>query len=507
MTICAAEYPASKSAPLFPVIPQTIPDGPVPLNESLGSWLYRFCCANGYPDIHNTFSKGGGGISLSGGKSTDAPYKTQGTIKSIAAVANVSLEQVGQLMLSQTLLSLRGNVNYASREWMLRSEKIERPGPWMRHVICPLCVLERAEPFWLQKWRLSTTTDCRLHKIMLLESCCDCETHFVIHSRRKQSLDRCECCDLHFSEMALEARKITNVAPAFAQRVGHNDPSTLPVAQSSEYHWWRGVRKILTYIADPQRAGLISHEGLPGEFRNLLLHISQSTKRCFDDWSIRHRHSALRFIEWLTTSWPHKFVNLLAGAESVYNPIASLIFSEPRWIEDAFEQVAIRASSIHTPYRQLQRPLLSNSVARLSIPISKRHQKVSTRARDNTVTHRWSTDYTVRVIKTLNARALAMPGLVETKSRFIRGATAIVLERGALSHLIGKHSSAAHEESLAQALQTMSAWTSCVHHLDASTNRNGHPSQQPAMHLNSGHLSKWLGCKSLHAQIPLFEWT
>lgn len=508
MTICADAYPVLTCAPLFPLPPQTIPDGPVPLHESLGSWLYRFCHANGYQDITSTFSRSAGNRTLSMGASTDAPYKPQANIEVIAAVTNVPLKQVERLMLGETLLAFQGKPSSSKGQWLLRSGKIPPIGPWMRHVICPLCILDSAEPFWLQSWRLSTTTECRLHKVMLLESCTNCEAHFVIHGKRTQPLDRCECCNLHFSEMPIDVSKITNSAPDFALRAGHNQPATLPVAQSNEYQWWRGVRQILSHIGDPDRAGTLFQRSLPDEFQELLLHISLNAKHCFDEWSIRHRHSALRFIEWLTTSWPHKYVNLLACTGGIYKPATFLTHVEPEWIKDAFGQLAIRAISSHKPYRQPQRPLLSNSVSCLFIPIFKRSKKSLPRVRHNSLANHWSPDYTVRVIKALDARVLAMPGSVETKSRFIRGAAAIILERGALGHCIDNNSSAAQDEALKHALVTVNAWTSCAHHLYATVDtKRSHSLQQQAMRLNSGHLSKWLGCESLHAQLPLFRWT
>lgn len=507
MTICVDAYPAI-SAPLFPITPQTKPDSPVPLRESLGSWLYRFCQANGYQHINSTFTRSAGNRALSMGASTDASYKTQVNTELIAAVTNAPLKQVEGLMLGEALMAFQGKPNNTKGQWILRSGKINNIGPWMRHVICPLCVLDSAEPFWLQSWRLSTTTECRLHNVMLLESCPNCEAHFVIHSRRTQPLDRCECCNLHFSEMPVETCVITNAAPVFARCAGHNQPATLPVAQSNEYHWWRGVRQILSHIEDPNRAGTLAQRRLPDEFQKLLIHISLNAKQCFDEWSINHRHSALRFMEWLTTSWPHKFVNLLACTGGIYKPATYLTHAEPQWTKDAFGQLAIRTSSTRTPYRKLQRPLLANSMACLSIPTSKRGEKSFTWVRNKPLTHRWSPEYTVRVIKALDARALAMAGSVATKSRFIRGATASILERGALEYFIGNRSRVAQDESIEQALQTVSAWTSCVRHQHASTIKNGvNPSQQPAMRLNNGHLSKWLGCESLHAQLPLFRWT
>jgi hypothetical protein len=508
MTNRVDTYPTFTSAPLFPVTPQTIPDSPVPLHESLGSWLYRFCRANGYQDIKSTFSRCAGNKALSTGALTDAPYKPRVNIELIAAVTNLPLEQVERLMLGQALLAFQGKPNNTKGQWMLRPGKIEKNGPWMRHVICPLCVLDSTDPFWLQSWRLSTTTECRFHKIMLLESCPNCEAHFVIHSKRTQPLDRCECCNLHFSEMPVEAFKITNAAPDFARRAGHNQPSTLPVAQSNEHHWWRGVRQILTHIEDPRRAGLIAHRRLPDEFQELLLHISLNPKHCFDEWSIHHRHSALRFMGWLTTSWPHKFVNLLACTGRIYTPATYLTQTDPQWIKDAFRQLAKRAASTHTPCWQPQRLLRSNSAACLSIPIFKPGQKVFPRIRNDPLAQRWSPDHTVRIIKALDARVLTMPGTVDTKARFMRGAAAIILEWGALGYRIDDSASAARDEPMEQAMQTMNAWTSRLRHLDAAEKmKRSHPQQQPAVRLNNGHLSKWLACESLHAQLPLFLWT
>lgn len=339
-------FPIPTSAPLFPVIPQRKSADLIPLHESLGSWLYRFCLANGYVDIKSTFSAASGNKALSMGGSTDAPYKPQCNIELIAAVTNAPREQVKELMLDQALLGFQGKSASSKGRWIVRSGRLEKDGPWMRHVICPLCVVDAADPFWLQSWRLSTSTECRLHNIMLLEHCPNCEAHFVIHGKRTQPLDRCECCNLHFSEMSVSACKVTNAVPNFARHVGHNRPSALPVSQSNEHHWWRGVRRILNYIENPKRAALMVHNELPDEFQELLLHISLNTRQCFDEWSIHHRHCALRFVEWLTTSWPFKFLDLLARTGRSCIPTPCQTETEPQWIKDALWELKRRAAGI-----------------------------------------------------------------------------------------------------------------------------------------------------------------
>lgn len=504
-----SSYPTSTSAPLFPVTPQTISDSPAPLYESLGSWLYRFCRSNGFQNIDCTFSKRSGNSSLSHGASTDALFKTQGNVELISAVTNLPLRQVERLMLSQSLLAFQGKPTNTKGQWTLRTAKTEKVGPWMPHVICPMCVLDAAEPFWLQSWRLSTTTECRIHKVMLLETCPNCKAHFVIHGKRIHPLDRCECCNLHFSEMLIETCKVANPAPDFARHAGHNQPHTLPVAQSEEHHWWRGIRQILSHIADPQRAGLIAQRSLPDEFKELLLDISLNTKHCFDEWSIRNRHSALRFVEWLTTSWPHKFVSLLACTGTMYKPAPYLARTDPPWTRDAFGQLAIRTGPIiRARYRQPQRPLLSNSTKYLSVSTCRRDQRVVPKGRNYPPNQHWSTDHTVSVIKALDARLLTMPGTVETKARFLRGAAAVILERGAMGYCVVDSVSANPNAQMERAVQTMNAWKSRVRQLDAMNDiKKSHPKQLPAMRLNNGHLSKWLNCESLHAQLTLFRWT
>jgi len=504
-----ASYPTSTSAPLFPITPQTISDSPAPLYESLGSWLFRFCRSNGFQSIDCTFSKLSGNKALSQGASTDALFKSHGNVELISAVTTLPLRQVERLMLSQSLLAFQGKPTNTKGQWTLRTAKTERFGPWMPHVICPMCVVDAAEPFWLQSWRLSTTTECRFHKVMLLETCPNCKAHFVIHGKRIHPLDRCECCNLHFSEMLVETRKVANPAPDFAQNAGHNQPQRLPVPQSEEHHWWRGVRQILSHIADPQRAGVFAQRSLPEEFKELLFDISQNTKQCFDEWSISNRHSALRFVEWLTAGWPQKFVNLLACTGTMYKPAPYLAQTDPPWTRDAFGQLATRTGPIIRPrHRQPQRPLLSNSTKHHSVSTCRRYQRVVPKSRNRPPTQRWSSDHTVNVIEALDARLLTMPGTVEAKARFLRGAAAVILERGAMGHCVADSVSTDPHGRNELALATMNAWKSRVRQLDAMENTKKHHSKQrPAMRLNNGHLSKWLNCKSLHAQLSLFRWT
>lgn len=508
MTSCISANPPFYNAPLFPITPKTISADPQPLHESLGSWLYRFCHANGYPDISSAFLGLDGKTRLSMGASTDAPHNARGNLETISGVTNTPLEQIERLMLGQTLMTLQGKADGPRRQWLLKAASIVRAGPWMRHVICPLCVSESQEAFWLQSWRLSITTECRRHRVMLLDCCPNCGAHFVIHGKRTHPLDRCEFCNLKCNKMPVEKYHPRRSAPKFARYAGYNHPQDLPVAECEEHNWWCGIRKILCYIEAPHRAGMLTSTNLQDDFRELLLHISQNKRQCFDEWSIRHRHVALRFMDWLTTNWPHKFVNLVASTGQSYKAAACLTQCLPQWVEDALVDHANHTSVNRTRTKQLGRPLLSNPVACISIPIFKRGSKDLSRAPRNPFDNRWSPVHTAHVIQALDVRVLAMKGTVGKKARFIRGAAAIVLERGALGLCLGNSSHVAQDEPMVQALQTVNAWISCARHVRSALETNGvSPLQQSAMRLNNGHLLKWLNCESLHSQLPLFRWT
>ncbi|WP_255435018.1 hypothetical protein [Rhodoferax sp. BLA1] len=213
-------------------------------------------------------------------------------------------------------------------------------------------------------------------------------------------------------------------------------------------------------------------------------------------------------MDWLTKNWPNNFVNLLACAGDSYKLAMCLTKAEPQWIKEALSQLELRTRASNIPSRQRQRPLLSQPVACISVPVFKHRKRTVPKGQNNPLAHRWTPDYTVRVVRALNARVLAMSGSVESKLRFILGAKAIILKRGALGPCIDGNPGVAQDDPLKQALQTINAWTSCVQHLHATVERKSSiPLQRLAMRLNNRHLTKWLGCELLHAQVPLFQWT
>lgn len=493
-------------APLFPVEPRALCTGAFVLHESLGSWLHRFCQHNGFMDFRsvltNTYGSRPGAATL-----TDAPIHFHATVAMIAQATWQPPESIQWLMLCDILMVMEGRVSGCNGRWRLRASR-ETPG--MRHAICPLCVSEFSDPFWLQTWRLATTTQCHVHKVMLLDCCPDCKSPFVIQNYGIQRLDQCEHCFLQVSGMPVEACSIDRRAPDFALNAGDNLPGYLPVAQQAEHDWWLGIRKILTLIEDPGHARYLVHTGLPSEFFELLIEISLSPRQSFDAWPIQRRHNALRFMDWLTALWPERFIRLLTPWGRNYKSTLCLNTPGAPWIQSALKMipVVVRRAKAGSPPKRLQRALHSSPTASLSIRVQQRSTRGVAGRGNQRPTQRWTPHHTARIVQMIDARVLSMRGAVDAKARFLQGAMALVLERGSPALLTGGHADSLPDSPLVQAHRTMNAWDHCLRHWYTQVCANALKTlDAPVIRPSAGRISKWLACGSSGAQTSLFNWT
>lgn len=501
------DWNAKCSASIFPLAPLTQHTGTVRLYESLGSWLHRFYLHNGFVNVGSIFYPRSQSAVLGAAKASDAPTHVQARISLIAESTFQPPETIRRLLLEDKLIAFEGKSTVFTPRWLLSSKTIRSKGSSMRHAACPLCIAGFSDAAWLQHWRLATTTQCNVHGTMLLEACPDCNAPFVIHRHRHAPLDRCENCDLPFTHMPIERCDDGNKAPDFAMNVGRNVVASLPVPQQAEHHWWLGIRKILTFIEEPKRAREMASALLPSEFSELLRDVGAGDRQSFENWSIRRRHQALRFMEWLTADWPYRFVDLLKNSGVRHTALTGVAINAPIWLIEALEMV-YRPSLLGLPKRRPTSAALYSLSARYSV--STPVYRLSNNARG--ISHRkgrslrWSPCQTVRVVHMLDARILAMRGAVGTKVRFLQTALATVTEQAAWQLLPTSGMDA--DAELAQAMRTAQAWKDCLQIWSRMKGvGNCNPLHQPAARFSSRRISEWLAPAIEQPQLSLIGWT
>lgn len=498
-------YSSRKGAPLFPTMPLTAQVGGLIHHESLGSWLHRFREKNGFSSIKSIFvdDEGFRGRSSISDNTMSFPEH----VATIAYAAWMSLPTVQRLMLTGKLMGLMGRLSRYPGQWVLYPRPGSRPNSAMRHVVCPLCVVDAPDAFWMQSWRLTLTTQCHVHKVLLLENCPACHSPFVIHNTRDCPLDRCESCLLLFSKMPVEVCDVTFSAPDFVADAGHNDVRNLPVFQVEEHQWWNGVCKILTLIEDPKRSRELACSTLPAEFVEFLSDIGSCPRQAFDRWPIRRRHQGLRFIAWVTEHWPERFFGLLTTLNHSRRSFSFMQANGAPWTDMAVTEFAKRVKRRFIPRVSPEFDLLSRRVAHAyTVTVPCRRMALRPGA-SPTPSSRWSLDHTARIVQMYDARIWAMRGRWKTKTKFLLNAVSIIQERGALA-LSAVDRDVIVDLPAIQARQTVDAWRTCLHGLlsQVGSSLDLDPKEVPLAGPSPRLISKWLTSVPSPKQRVLFRW-
>jgi hypothetical protein len=359
------------------VEPTVVQDNSIVMLESLGSWLQRFCECNGILKLASIFSYEFNRSRLVY-SSLDTHRDFQLTADEISCVTGTPTAFVSELLLCNLMRALNGDNPRCKGQWIKRCRAHENRNVGLRHAVCPLCVGGRAEPMWLQHWRLTVSTACVVHQVMLLDECPQCRAPFVTNIGIENLLSQCAKCQLPIASMPVKTCHPEFKVPSFVANLGRNTPQTLPVFQAfqsaslqqlpnlraqefsgtdqyinfSEHHWWQGIRKIFSFIGGPNRAQELRRQNLPAEFDELLNSIH--SRGSFDQWNLMQRHTALRFAEWLTTEWPERFIRFLTSSRENLLPDTALRQPGPPWIQQVVNKI-----------HRYERPAYCSSYSRL----------------------------------------------------------------------------------------------------------------------------------------------
>lgn len=158
--------------------------------ESIGSWLLRSARHNGFESLAALMQK-----TRYYNVHLDIPLRPQKYVPTLSLTTGRPTEEIGEMLLGKSGFDEESQGDFTARTWVL-SARDQRPQALdgMRHVVCPQCIQEDAEPYWRKYWRFSFATVCRVHGALLQEFCARCHSLFVIDGRSIASPGVCGTC-------------------------------------------------------------------------------------------------------------------------------------------------------------------------------------------------------------------------------------------------------------------------------------------------------------------------
>lgn len=208
--------------------------------------------------------------------------------------------------------------------------------------MCPLCLSEDKEPYFRRLWRLSWSTVCLKHEIVLLDECPGCRTPIIFHRGdmgwRNQSVSlsmaQCSVCSLCWT-----SRKVLNsVARADSDMIAFQQKLESALADNwcnvkefgmvHSINFFNGLKHLLRMLSVGRRSekfrqGVSLKTGLPlGE-----IHFSGERMRSFDYLPLESRYRTLRLAAWLLAGWQKRFVEI-AEATGTFSSVL-LPYNEP----------------------------------------------------------------------------------------------------------------------------------------------------------------------------------
>lgn len=353
--------------------------------EALGSWLLRLAHANGFRSI---------GALCTGERLRVRPqwaFDADISDETLAKVADLTLVEAGsleRLTLRDSLLHLTGcsnggrGVGGAKGRWLLTAPSSVKG---VRYSMCCQCMLGDVAPFLRVHWRLSTSCWCRSHGCELLDACPYCGAALILSASRKEPVSKCESCrqDLasirHANALVSgdDKRLDARAAPTALASWLTTEPmqlaaANLPVPVAFPHLWWDGVRVLLELCGRPALAKMLLRATMSECAHEALYHAAGRARMDFDRLPTGTRAGLLGVVAELTTSWPHRFVEILGQASITRSHFATTELTAPSWLARVRDEHLCRKRYSLTPKEaQGAIALLQRNFA----PVSKRSVK------------------------------------------------------------------------------------------------------------------------------------
>ena len=281
-----------------------------------------------------------------------------GTLQTFAGVTGLSGEAVEALTLRRFVgVMLPPLQPRATGRWVMplfkRGYRRDRPGlSW-----CPACLHEAL--YLRQHWRLSFVTVCTHHQCLLRDACPECHAPFSPQRNDlgvgqdwslnpQPALSHCLDCGRDLREVQSE--------PADPFLMGLQER----LIQGAETGWmpWDGLTEVpsiegfdvlhqlLNVLMQPEPgrylAEVLGHAG-PQQ-------LPERRNRSFEDFDLEGRRALLGQLGYLIGGWPHRLLEVCAGAGITRKPLVFNLPVIPGWYDLVAEQVS-RANG-HRPYKR-----------------------------------------------------------------------------------------------------------------------------------------------------------
>lgn len=295
--------------------------------EALSSWLHRLALANGFLGYGDLLRNER--LTALTANMVDTASGDSALITTLTRLSMQPSSRLHAHSLDEHLSALRGDPMALNRRWLLSSSgRAGRNGA--RFSICPACLSSDERPFWRANWRLSTTTTCAIHRCLLIDACPSCGAPPAMSASRFSPLDRCASCDTVLASITSNTR--AEKAPIWRSEPGLTAQTALPVSLSFPHLWWDGVR-ILLHLLTKQRvlyrlAEAVTQSRQRGPFKasDICTHLS------FDALPVGHRHRLLEQVDWLTSAWPHRFIEFVSAARLTWCDLSTSELEMPYWL-------------------------------------------------------------------------------------------------------------------------------------------------------------------------------
>lgn len=298
--------------------------------ESMTSWLLRLASGNGFRSYGELLAYER--QKLSGMAALDVNPQRWDLPRCMLEISLLPESLIAQHSLDQELASLTSSASNGSCRWILTSLSVTQRDRTSRHAYCAQCLSEDPVPYWRRQWRLSTTTVCPRHGVLLVDVCPQCGTAMCISPSRDLALDRCHGCLFHLRQ----ARTATPVDQACTWRTrspSELTPSDLPVTLSFSHLWWDGVRVLLSVFTQKRVRLKLSNLTLPGTLIADLAALAPDRRPGFDGLPVKTRHELLYLVQLVTQDWPRSFVEYMSEAGVTAADFLLSEISMPYWLE------------------------------------------------------------------------------------------------------------------------------------------------------------------------------
>jgi len=241
--------------------------------------------------------------------------------------------------------------------WILPVQKFNRKYLWPGMQFCPMCLKDDAEPYFRKRWRLSISTVCRKHNVLLHNHCPKCNSAIMFHRRdmgKAKELDFLPLSLCHNCNYDLRSTKVQR------PEIYDEKSSNLAADATAWLESGKAPSKDLSfYIVLHQFCKLLVLNSPENDFREFVrkrMKITpgrfkfdatpQKNRNCFEHYSVVDRENIMNLAYWLLVDPVNRLSDVLNLHVVTTNKLYKDINLMPSWFQDIIN---------HLPHRDIPR--------------------------------------------------------------------------------------------------------------------------------------------------------